>query len=43
MKKEKIIGIKSYNFTFNNTIGKGEFCSVYKSLDLNTNKNAKIK
>ena len=42
-KNEKLIGIKRYEFGFNDIIGKGGFASVYKALDLKTNEYVALK
>ena len=39
----KLVGIERYKFGSNDIIGKGSFGSVYKALDLNTNKNVALK
>ena len=42
-KNEKLIGIKRYEFGFNDIIGKGGFGSVYKAFDLKTNEHVALK
>ena len=40
---KKLVGIERYKFNSNDIIGKSSFGSVYKALDLNTNKNVALK
>ena len=42
-KDEKLIGIKRYNFTMNDIIGKGGFGNVYKAFDLETKEYVALK